>query len=90
MVEEKEGAAVGRNTTRRRRFIIIKVCRALSSHNGGRVRARRDRPAEEGRKVGFDNGHIKAALLPEKGDDEPRRFEAELPKNFQVWSGLNE
>ena len=54
---------------RRRRFIIIKVCRALSSHNGGRVRARRDPSTEEGR--GFDNGHIKAALLPEKGDDEP-------------------
>ena len=35
-----------------------------------------DRRSKEGR--GFDNGHIKAALLPEKGDDEPRL----KPKNF--------
>ena len=43
---------------------------------------RTERPTRGGREEGgFDNGHIKAALLPEKGDDEPR-LEAELPKKF--------
>ena len=41
---------------------------------GGSATPRTERPAQRARKEGrgFDNGHIKAALLPEKGDDEPR------------------
>ena len=42
----------------------------LRTMEGGSAHGETGAESKEGR--GFDNGHIKAALLPEKGDDEPR------------------